>query len=137
MREFEQEIETLQGRVAVISFARPEHLKRFAEHLGHPYLWLADPERRSYKQFGLRRRGFMSIAPPRVVWDYVRFTLAGKIWHPEQLDVAQMGGDFVFDRRGRLTLAYEGSSSNDRPSAKTVMAAFREAANIPAGDAGR
>ena len=79
----------------------------------------------------------MSIAPPRVVWDYVRFTLAGKIWHPEQMDVAQMGGDFVFDRRGTLTLEYHSSSSNDRPSRQTVMAAFRQAANIKAGPADR
>ncbi len=118
----------MQGRVAVISFARPEHLKRFAEQLGHPFLWLADPERQSYRHFGLGRQGLMAIAPPRVVWEHVRFALAGKIWHPEQVDVAQMGGDFVFDRRGRLTLEHLSSSSDDRPSVQTVMAAFRDAA---------
>ena len=134
MREFDQEIAKSQGRVAVISFARPEHLKRFAEHLTHPYLWLADPERRSYRHFGLGRRGLMSIAPPHVVWEHVRFALAGKIWHPEQVDVAQMGGDFVFDRSGGLTLQYLSSSSDDRPSVKAVMAAFRLAASAP-GDA--
>jgi hypothetical protein len=131
LREFDQEIVTSQGRVAVISFARPEHLKRFAKHLGHPYLWLADPERRSYRHFGLRRRGLMSIAPPHVVWEHLRFALAGKIWHPEQVDVAQMGGDFVFDRRGMPTLEYLSSSSDDRPSVETVMAAFRGAASTP------
>lgn len=129
MREFDQEIATLHGRVAVISFARPEHVKRCAEHLGHPFLWLADPERQSYRHFGLGRRGLISIAPPRVVWEHVRFALAGKVWHPEQLDVAQMGGDFVFDRRGNLTLEYSSSRSDDRPSVQTVMAAFRDAAS--------
>ena len=124
----------MHGRVAVISFAGPEHLKRFAEHLEHPYLWLADPERRSYQRFGLKRRGLMSIAPPHVVWHHLRFAFAGKIWHPEQVDVAQMGGDFVFDRRGRLTLEYLSSSSDDRPSARTVMAAFRLAASAPSDE---
>ena len=131
MRDFDQEIATLHGQVAVISFARPEHVKRFAEHLGHPFLWLADPERQSYRHFGLGRRGLMAFAPPRVVWEHVRFALAGKIWHPEQVDLAQMGGDFVFDRRGRLTLEYLSASSDDRPSMGTVMAAFRDAASAP------
>ena len=77
----------------------------------------------------------MSIAPPHVVWEHVRFALAGKIWHPEQVDVSQMGGDFVFDRGGRLTLEYSSSSSDDRPSIQIVMAAFREAAKTGAGPA--
>lgn len=131
MREFDLEIANLKGQVAVISFARPDHLKRFAEQLRHPYLWLADPERRSYRSLGFGRRGLSAIAPPRVVWDYMRFALQGKIWHPRQLDMAQMGGDLVFDRHGNLTLKHAGSSSDDRPSVEAVMSAFRRAASAP------
>ena len=129
MREFDQEIATLQGQIAVISFARPDHLKRFAERLGHPYLWLADPDRRSYRSLGLGRRGLGAIAPPRAIWGYIRFALRGKIWHPEQLDVAQMGGDFVFDRDGNLALNHASSASDDRPAVQVVMSAFRRAAS--------
>ncbi len=39
-----------------------------------------------------------------------------------------MGGDFVFDREGNLTLRHVSTSSDDRPSAQTVMEAFRRAA---------
>jgi alkyl-hydroperoxide reductase/thiol specific antioxidant family protein len=125
LREFDQEIESRRGRVAVISFATPDQLRRFAERLGHPFLWLADPQRVSYKHLGLGRRGPMAIAPPRVVWGYIRLILGGRAWRPEQLDLAQMGGDFVFDRYGNLTLSHLGSSSDDRPSVDAVMAAFR------------
>jgi len=128
LREFDAEIAELKGRVAVVSFARPDHLKRFAEHLGHPFLWLADPARLSYKRLGLGRRGVTAIAPPRAVWGYIRLILGGRIWHPEQLDLAQMGGDFVFDRDGNLTLRHVGTSSDDRPAAQAVMLAFRRAA---------
>ncbi len=128
MREFDEEIADLKGRVAVVSFARPDHLKRFAEHLGHPFLWLADPTRLSYEHLGPRRRGVTAIAPPRAVWGYIRLILGGRTWHPEQLDLAQMGGDFVFDRDGNLTLEHVGTSSDDRPAAQAVMLAFRRAA---------
>ena len=84
MREFDREIASQQGRVAVISFAGPDQLKRFAGRLGHPFLWLADPGRISYKRLGLGRRGLIAIAPPRAVWGYIRFFLRGRIWHPEQ-----------------------------------------------------
>jgi len=137
LREFDQEIAELHGRVAVISFASPDHLKRFAERLGHPYLWLADLKRLSYKRLGLGRRGLFAIAPPRAIWGYIRFALHGQIWHPEQLDMAQMGGDFVFDRDGILTLRHVSSRSDDRPSMNTVMSAFRRAANKPTSAAER
>ncbi len=133
MREFDREIAELDGQVVVISFARPEHLKRFAVHLGHPYLWLADPERMSYRSLGLGRRGLWAIAPPRVIWNHVRLALRGKIWHPEQLDVAQMGGDFVFDRNGVLTLRHVSSASDDRPAMEVVMRAFQRAAGRSLG----
>jgi hypothetical protein len=135
LREFDQEIANLQGQVAVISFASPDHVKRFAERLGHPFLWLADPRRLSYKRLGLGRRGLMAIAPPRAVWGYIRLFVRGRIWHPEQLDMAQMGGDFVFDRYGNLTLKYVSKGSDDRPSIVAVMSAFRRAAKAPDGAA--
>ena len=133
MWEFDREIVDLEGQVVVISFARPDHLKRFAEHLGYPYVWLADPERNSYQSLGLGRGGLRAIAPPRAIWGYIRFALQGKIWHPEQLDLAQMGGDFVFDRYGNLTLGYLGTASDDRPSVHVVMSAFRRAASASGG----
>jgi peroxiredoxin len=135
LREFDQEIAMLGGQVAAVSFARPEHLKRFAEQLGHPFLWLADPKRASYQRLGPRRRGLGAIAPPRAIWGYVRLIMRGRIWRPEQLDVAQMGGDFVFDREGNLTLSHLSASSDDRPSVGSVMAAFRRAASMINGAA--
>jgi len=133
LREFEQEIAKSHGRIAVVSFASPDHLKRFADALVHPYLWLADPGRLSYGHLGLKRGGLFAVAPPRVVTGYIRFMLRGKLWHPEQLDIAQMGGDFVFDRDGNVTLRHVSSSSDDRPSMNTVMSAFRRAAGTQTG----
>jgi len=83
LREFDQEIESRQGQVAVVSFAGPEHLKQFAERSRPPFLWLADPKRLSYNRLGPGRRGVTAIAPPRAVWGYIRLILGGRIWHPQ------------------------------------------------------
>lgn len=133
MREFDEEIGRLQGRVAVISFATPNQLKGFAQRLGHPFLWLADPERVSYRRFGSKRRGPFAIAPPRVIWGYAVLLLRGTRWRPAQLDWAQMGGDFVLDPEGNLTLRHVSASSDDRPEPSALMAALRLAARGPSG----
>jgi len=85
---------------------------------------------------GSDEKGLLAIAPPRAIWGHVRFAVHGKIWHPEQVDVAQIGGDFVFDRNGKLTLRHLSSASDDRPSMEVVMSAFRRAASasVDAGD---
>lgn len=133
MREHDEEIDKAGGRVAVISFARAEHVGRFALHLDHPYLWLADPERLSYRALGIGRRGPAAVAPPRLIWEHIRFAVRGRVWHPEQLDLAQMGGDFVFDRAGNLTLRHVSEASDDRPPMAELMEAFRQAsASAPA-----
>ena len=131
MREYDEEITRLQGQVVVISFAGPDKLKPFAGRLGHPFLWLADPKRESYRRLGPGRRGPFAIAPPRVMGGYIRLLLRGMVWRPEQLDWAQMGGDFVFDRAGNLTLSHISSSSDDRPAASLVVSALRRAASGP------
>lgn len=134
MREHDGEITELGGRVAVISFASPEHLAAFAKRLQHPYLWLADPDRASYRALGLGRHGLRAVVPLRVLWGYLQFALQGKIWRPEQTDLAQMGGDFVFDRDGELTLSYASHASDDRPPVTEVIAALRRAARERAAE---
>jgi peroxiredoxin len=134
LRDHLDEIEGLGGRVVVISFAHPDHVARFARHLQHPYLWLSDPDRRSYRALGADRRGLASVAPPRLIWEHIRFALQCKVWHPEQLDLAQMGGDFVFDRAGNLTLRHVSTAPDDRPPVAQLIEAFRRAAAAIAAD---
>jgi hypothetical protein len=43
-----------------------------------------------------------------------------------------MGGDFVFDREGNLTLRHVSSASDDRPPVDEVMQALSRAADSSA-----
>jgi hypothetical protein len=122
------EVEAAGGRIAVISFAAPDHVQRFAQALGHPYLWLSDPGRLSYRAFRVGRGGPLSPFSRKDLWHSFVSTLRGRPWIPQQRDLWQLGADFVFDPEGNLTMAYRCRSSHDRPPPQAVIAAFRKAA---------
>jgi hypothetical protein len=128
LRMHSEEVEAAQGRIAVISFAAPHHVARFAKALGHPYLWLSDPARASYRAFRVGRGGLLNPFSNTDLWSNFVSTLRGRPWIPQQADLWQLGADFVFDPEGNLTMAHRCRSSHDRPSAAAVLTAFRKAA---------
>lgn len=128
LRAHAEEVDAARGRIAVISFAAPQHVGRFARALGHPYLWLSDPARLSYRAFRVGRGGPFSPFSRTDIWHNFVSTLRGRPWLPQQRDLWQLGADFVFDAEGNLTMAYRCRSSHDRPSAAAVISAFRKAA---------
>jgi hypothetical protein len=127
LRVHADEVEAAGGRIAVISFAAPAHVQRFADALGHPYLWLSDPVRASYRAFRVGSGGLFSPFSPTDLWVSFVGTLRGRPWIPQQRDIWQLGADFVFDPEGNLTMAYRCRASHDRPSAAAVINAFRKA----------
>jgi|SRR5437588_2917262 len=131
LRDHDQEIAAAGGRVAVVSFAPPEHVKRFALALGHPYLWLSDPERESYRALGVGKGRVLNPFSFTDIWRNAYSTLRGRPWLPQQADLWQLGADFVFDAEGVLTMAHRCRSSHDRPPAEAVLEAFRKAAARP------
>ena len=65
LRQFSEEIDRSGGRVVVVSFAPPPHLAGFAAALGHPYLWLSDPDRVSYRAFNVGGSSILNpFSPP-------------------------------------------------------------------------
>jgi hypothetical protein len=127
LRTHAEEIDAAGGRIAVISFAAPQHVDRFARALGHPYLWLSDPARVSYRAFRVGRGGPLNPFSRTDLWSNFVSTLKGRPWIPQQRDIWQLGADFVFDPEGNLTMAYRCRASHDRPSAAAVINAFRKA----------
>jgi len=128
LRAHADEVEAAGGQIAVISFAAPQHVDRFARALDHPYLWLSDPARVSYRAFRVGRGGALNPFSNTDLWQNFLSTLRGRPWLPQQPDIWQLGADFVFDADGVLTMAHRCRSSHDRPPATAVIAAFRKAA---------
>jgi len=127
LRERQPEVDAAGGRVAVVSFAEPRHLALVAKHLGHPFEWYSDPERACYRTLGLGRGNLRQIYNSRSIRRALRHALRGDLWHPEQDDRSQLGGNFVFGPTGNLTMEYRSRDADDRPSVARVMDALQKA----------
>ena len=131
LREHEQELDRLRAVVLGVSFEEPSDIARFAERESFPYPILSDPERRAYRALGLERGGKAQVWSVNALRTYARGLLRGRLPRLPRADVAQLGGDFVLDRQGRVVYEYRSEESADRPAIDTLLDAVRAVGNRP------
>ena len=110
--------------VIVASFATPERLRPYQEIKQWPFPIYADPERRVYEAFELRRLRWWKLLRPRVLWKYFKLLVGGgKIQRTQGDDVMQGGGDFLVSNAGGLLYAFRSDDPADRPTVKALKRA--------------
>jgi peroxiredoxin len=112
-------------KVAVVSFAEPGRLVRYQEHHLWPFTMLADPERRAYKAFALKRLSWFQVFSPaalRLYWKLLRGGM--KPEHYDGDDIYQSGGDFLIDRNGNILFAHRSQDPADRPAVAQMLQAL-------------
>jgi len=125
------EFEALNGEVIVVSFGNVEGAKKWLQDTNCEFRMFVDPARLLYNAFGLKR----SVAK---VWRisalvfYAEQKRAGRklVAMFEEDDLTQMGGDFVFDKDGTLSLVYRSKVSTDRPSVEDLLKCAKEVNTI-------
>ena len=118
MRQQHAEFDRRGVKVAVISFAEPAKLVRYQEHHQWPFTMLADPGRRAYQAFALKRLSWFQVFSPAALKLYWKLLRGGmKPEHYEGDDIYQSGGDFLIDRNGNILFAHRSQDPADRPSA--------------------
>ncbi len=117
-----------------MTFAEPQALRGFERKLDLPYPVYGDPDRATYRALGFGRASARRVwLDPRVWRRYAALLLRGRRPEsPADQDTLQLGGDAVFDARGRLTWAYRSRGPEDRPSVDRLAAAVRAARLTPA-----
>lgn len=131
MREHEQELDRQGAVVLAVSFEESSVIARFAERESLPYPVLSDPERRVYRVFGLERGGMAQVWSPNALRTYLRAPLRGRLPRLPRADIAQLGGDFVLDARGRVVYEYRSEESADRPLIDDLLDAVRAVTSKP------
>jgi peroxiredoxin len=121
------EFRRLGAEVIVVSFAQPDRLTQYLAARPWPFQVLADPSRSAYRAFGLGSATWTQLLKPRVIAKYLGLILRGRMPHMAHEDVHQLGGDFVFDRGGRVVFEYRSRDPADRPSISELLDAVRQA----------
>ncbi len=114
-------------RVALVTFTDRANLDGYLTTNELPFPVLVDPDRSSYRAYGLGRGAVHRIWGWRAARRYLEIFrsdgFAG-LARPTE-DTRQLGGDFVIDRDGRLVYGFWGEGPDDRPPVDDLVAAVR------------
>lgn len=118
----------------LVSFEPLERLRQYTIDDGFGWPVLADERRASYRLYGLQRASWMRAwLSPKTVFFYARAALAGKRLRQPLSDTRQLGGDFLVDPKGIVTLAFTSTEPADRPSVDQILNARMAGGVTPTG----
>lgn len=109
--------------VLLVYQGTPEEGAAFFETVWPDVRAVADPDRRLYRAFGLRRGGGRQFLSPGVVACGIRATLKGNFVGPVQGDARQMPGLFLVAGRAILW-THDFRHAGDHPDFATLPARF-------------
>ncbi len=119
------EIEALKANIVAISFGTDYWARAWLEERNAPFPLLLDPERKSYRAYGLERSIRRSWGLNNLRY-YLRAVLQGETWPGYRGDTNQLGGDFIVDGQGIVRLAHPSVDPTDRPSLDRLIAVLRQ-----------
>jgi peroxiredoxin len=133
LKSWHARIEELRFKVVVVTLSQPWVLKMYQEARTFPFVFVADPERKLYHDYGLERATVGRMFRPRVLWHYLRIAFQGyRVRMPKNdEDVLQLGGDFILDPERKLVFAHRSHDPSDRPSAKQIVRELEKVALAP------
>ncbi|MEI7555030.1 hypothetical protein [Candidatus Chlorohelix sp.] len=138
---FIEQLVTLKARLLVISFAPPEHFRKWREYWKQIHLapeiaekrtpevnqllqqtvFLNDPLLKVYRAYGLGKYSMLTVYGPSVLAKYTLYAAQGKKILKTREDVLQKGGDFAVSAEGKITFAYSGRNQLDRPHPQILL----------------
>lgn len=144
--EILNEIEAIDARLLVVSFAPVEELREWVPYFKKTFLerfykdndlemrpdifartsFLADPGLEAYRAYGLGRLSAWAAYGPNIVWSYLRFIAQGKPLRVPKQSTLQRGGDFVIGRDAMIKLSHIGRDQSERPHIEEVLASLRK-----------
>jgi peroxiredoxin len=112
-------------RLAIISHASAESVKRFCEQRAPTAICLADPDRKAYRAYGLYRGTlWQTLISPRI-WRSNKLLARTKGFKPEVppagQDAYQMSGTFIVGMDGRIRLPYYYEDIADHPPVDLIL----------------
>jgi peroxiredoxin len=124
--QHKEELESLHTDVLLVSFGAPTVAEVWLKENCPDFRLLLDPERAVYRAYGVEH-SLVRSWNPRTLRRYAQLMRQGWHWRGIKGDSAQLGGDFVIGKDGRLLLAHPSHDPTDRPSAESLLEVLRSA----------
>ena len=112
------------ARIAVVTFATPERLGAYRQHLHLTFDVVADPDRTLYRLLGAERGNNRQVWSAGTIRMYARLIRAGRRLHRPTEDIRQLGADAVIGRTGDLRYLSLPSTPDARPPIGDLIAAL-------------
>ena len=115
------------AEVVLVTFTSTPELERYVRWTGIEMVTLIDPDRSTYRAYGLGSAGFWQI------WGLTNLKRSVQILARRKLtairrpteDTRQLGGDFVIDRSGTLAWGHWAEGPDDRATVQALVDAVR------------
>jgi len=121
VKRHDEEFKKRGAQIVVVSFMPLESLKAYQEIHHWPYLLLSDPDRKFYRLLRLQKGTAFQIFHPKTLLSYTRYVIQGKKIEKTKEDIYQLGGDFIFDRKGIYRFGYPSQRPDDRPPVSLLI----------------
>ncbi len=113
--------------VALITFTDPANLDGYLAAHDLPFPVLVDPDRSTYRAYGLERGSVMRVWGWKAAKRYLEIFREGglrELRRPTE-DTLQLGGDFIVAPDGTLAWGFWGEGPDDRPSVDDLLDRLR------------
>ena len=125
MKSCKAEFDRRGVSIVVISFAKPATLVEYQKYHNWPFTILADPDRKAYHAFSLKRLSLLRVFSPQTLALYFKLLHEGKkLKNYGKDDFYQGGGDFLVDADGQILFEHRSQEPADRPPIEALLGAI-------------
>ena len=128
MRREKDRFYELGARVVLVGLGSPEESAAFKARFEVPFPLIADPQKKLFDAFGLKRGSFASLLTPAMAArGIMAMVIKGHGIGAPVGDVRQLPGVFVIDTAGRIRFSHFAVHAADHPDAEVLLKALRVA----------
>lgn len=126
MRREKSRFDTAGARVVLVGLGSVAEAAAFKKKLTLPFPVIADPEKKLYAAFDLKRMSPLGLLSPALALRALSALAAGHGVGRPQGDVLQLPGAFIITPTGRVGFSHYAAHPADHPSPEALLAALKK-----------